>query len=138
MIHIDRRHPEIGGAANPLRQEQYSANILNHKNKNTIHDLSRTLLGLKHQLTMHNPDDVPNPHEVRSVAMPIYNTMTDGLLRQFEEDRREELTAKRKERERIHLRELIEDYQTILKINKIENRKRMGGKLGVWYNERNI
>jgi hypothetical protein len=48
---------------------------------------------------MHNPDDVPNPHNASSVAMPIDNTMTDGLLRQYEEDRREELTVKRKEKE---------------------------------------
>jgi hypothetical protein len=84
MIHIDRRHPEIGGAANPIRQAQYSANILNHENKNSVH-----------------------------------NTMAGKLLRQYEEDRREE-------RERLHSRELIEAYETILKFNEIENRKRMG------------
>lgn len=80
---------------------------------------------------MHNLDDVPNPHNSSSVAMPICNTMTDGLVRQYEEDRREEPTAKRKERERIHLHELIEDFQTILKINEIENRKRTGKTCGL-------
>lgn len=40
--------------------------------------------------------------------------MADRLLRQYEEDRRDELTAKRQERERIYSRELIEDYHTIL------------------------
>jgi hypothetical protein len=102
MIHIDRRHPEIGRAANPIRQLRYSANILNPKNNNTIHDAS-------------------------IVATPIHNIMADRLLRQYEEDRRDELIAKRQERERIYSRELIEDYHTILKVNDIENQKRMEG-----------
>jgi hypothetical protein len=98
MIHIFRRHPEIDRAANPIRQLRYSANILNPKNNNTIHDSSIV--------------------------------MADSLLRQYEEDRRDELIAKRQERERIYSRELIEDYHTILKVNDIENQKRMGGTFG--------
>jgi hypothetical protein len=98
MIHIVRRHPEIDRAAKPIRQLRYSANILNPKNNNTIHDASIV--------------------------------MADSLLRQYEEDRRDELIAKRQERERIYSRELIEDYHTILKVNDIENQKRMGGTFG--------
>lgn len=105
MIYIDRRHPEIGRAANPIRQLRFSANILNHKNNSTIHDAS-------------------------NVATPIHNIMADRLLRQYEEDRRDELIAKRQERERIHSRELIDDYYTILKVNDIEKQKRIGGTFG--------
>lgn len=91
MIHIDRRHPEAG-TAKLIRQLRYSANILNLKNNNTIHDAS-------------------------IVATPIH--MADRLLRQYEKDRRDELIAKRQERDRIYSRELIEDYHTILKVNDI-------------------
>ena len=107
MIHIDRKPPEISKAANPIRQLRYSPNILNPKNNNTIHDAS-------------------------IVATPIHNIMADRLLRQYEEDRRDELIAKRQERERIYSRELIEDYHTILSVNDIENQKRMGGNFWVW------
>lgn len=101
MIHIDRRHPDIGGAANPIRQAQYTANILNHTKWKTNHDLSRT----------------------------VYDIMTEGLLRQYEKDKQDEITARHKERQRILLREQFEDYETALKIKETENRNKMQGNL---------
>jgi hypothetical protein len=136
MIHIDRRHPEIGGEANPIRQAHNSANIPNYTNGSANDDSSRALQGWKYQLTRNNLNTagLSDPHIAHSPAMTIHNTPIESLLRQYEEDRQEELTTKRRENERIHSRELFEVYQT-LKINEIENRKRMGGNLGSDMNE---
>jgi hypothetical protein len=130
MIHMDRRHPELSGAANPIRQAHYSANILNHTNGNTNHDW--WVPGWKHLLTRTNPytAGVFSPHTAYSSATPFYNTPIESMFRQYEEDRQEELATKRRESERIRSRQLFEDYQTALKIRETEIRKRMGGILG--------
>jgi hypothetical protein len=62
--------------------------------------------------------------------MPFYNSPIENLLKWYEV-RHKELEAKLRESERSHTRELLEVYQTVLKINEIENRKRMGGNLGL-------
>jgi hypothetical protein len=128
MIHIDRRHPELSGAANPIRQAHYSANIPNHTNGNTNHDW--WLPGWKHIMTRNNPytAGVFSPHTAYSSATPFYNTPIESLLlRRYEEDRQEELATKRRESERIRSRQQFEDYQTAWKISETEIRKRMGG-----------
>ncbi|MGH9924959.1 MAG: hypothetical protein ACRD5B_06235, partial [Nitrososphaeraceae archaeon] len=77
MIHIDRRHPELSGAANPIRQAHSSANIPNHTDGNTNHDW--WFPGF-------------SPHTAYSSATPFYNTPIESLLlRRYEEDRQEGL-----------------------------------------------
>ena len=131
MVHIDRRHPELSGAANPIRRAHYSANIPNHTNGNTNHDW--WFPGWKHLLTKNNPytAGVFSPHTAYSSATLFYNTPIESLLlRRYEEDRQEELATKRRESERIYSRQQFEDYQTAFKIRETEDRKRMGGILG--------
>ena len=134
MIHIDRRHPEIGGEANPIRQAHYSANIPNYTNGSANDDSSRALQGWKHQLTSDNPylAGVSTSHTAYSSVMPFYNSTIpiESLLKWYEV-RHKELETKLRESERSSTRELIEGYQIVLKINEIENRKRMGRNLGL-------
>jgi hypothetical protein len=131
-IHIDRRHPEIGGAANPIRQAKSLENIPNDMKSNTNHESSRTDEGWKYHLTSDNPylAGVSTSHTAYSSVMPFYNSPIESLLKWYEV-RHKELEAKLRESERSRTRELLEVYQTVLKINEIENRKRMGGNLGL-------
>lgn len=130
-IHIDRRHPEIGGAANPIRQAKSLGNNPNDMKSNTNHESSRTDEGWKYHLTSDNPylAGVSTSHTAYSSVMPFYNSPIESLLKWYEV-RHKELETKLRESERSHIRELLEVYQT-LKINEIENRKRMGGNLGL-------
>jgi hypothetical protein len=132
MIHIDRRHPEIGGAANPIRQAKSLENIPNDMKPNTNHESSRTDEGWKYHLTSDNPylAGVSTSHTAYGSVMPFYNSPIESLLKWYEV-RHKELEAKLRESERSPTRELLEVYQTVLKINEIENRKRMGGNLGL-------
>jgi hypothetical protein len=131
-IHIDRRHPEIGGAANPIRQAKSLGNIPNDMKSNTNHGSSRTDEGWKHHLKSDNPylAGVSTSHTAYGSVMPFYDSPIENLLKWYEV-RHKELEAKLRESERSHTRELLEVYQTVLKINEIENRKRMGGNLGL-------
>jgi hypothetical protein len=126
MIHIDRSHPEIADAANPIRQAKSLENIPNDMKSNTNHESSRTDEGWKYHLTSDNPYlvGVSTSHTAYSSVMPFYNSPIESLLKWYEV-RHKELEAKLRESERSHTRELLEVYQT-LKINEIENRKRMG------------
>lgn len=127
MIHIDRRHPEIGGAANPIRQAKSLENIPNDMKSNTNHESSRTDEGWKYRLTSDNPylAGVSTSHTAYSSALPFYNTPIESLLRRYEEDKQKELSTKRRENETIRSRELLEYYRTALKIKETENRKRI-------------
>src|SRR5918994_3360080 len=132
MIHIDRSHPEIADAANPIRQAKSLENIPNDMKSNTNHESSRTDEGWKYHLTSDNPYlvGVSTSHTAYSSVMPFYNSPIESLLKWYEV-RHKELEAKLRESERSSTRELLEVYQTVLKINEIENRKRMGGNLGL-------
>lgn len=57
MTHIDRRHPEIGGAANPIRQQRDSSRVPNYRDWDNISDLSTTPLGRKYQRIRDNLDE---------------------------------------------------------------------------------
>ncbi|MGI0001168.1 MAG: hypothetical protein ACRD6Q_08065 [Nitrososphaeraceae archaeon] len=126
-IHIYRRHPELSGAANPIRQAHYSAAIPNHANGNTNHDW--WFPGRKYLLTRNIPYTAGafSPHTAYSSATPFYKTPIESLLlRRYEEDRQEELATKRRESERIYSRQLFEDYQTAFKIREISNQMATG------------
>jgi len=127
MIHIDRRHPQIGGAANPIRQAKFLGNSPNDMKSNTNHESSRTDEGWKYHLTSDNPylAGISTSHTAYSPAMTFYNTPIESLSKWYEV-RLKELETKLKESERSSTRELIEGY-TALKANEVENRKRMGG-----------
>jgi hypothetical protein len=127
MIHIDRRHPQTGGAANPIRQAKFLGNNPNDMKSNTNHESSRTDEGWKYHLTSDNPylAGLSTSHTAYSSVMPFYHSPIESLSKWYEV-RLKELETKLRESERSSTRELIEGY-TALKANEVENRKRMGG-----------
>lgn len=133
MVHIDRKHPEIGGEANPIRRANNLSNLSNHSKRNTSHDLSRIVPGWSQHMIGNNPyvSGVPNLRSANSSAMRFYNAPIESLLRRYEEDKQKELEVKRRESERASIHESFEDYQTAIKIKETENRKRMEGNYGL-------
>jgi hypothetical protein len=124
MIHIDRRHPELGGAANPIRQAKSLENIPNDMKSSTKRESSRTNEGWKY----YNPylASIFSSNTAYSSVMPFHTSPVESLLRRYE-DRQKELETKLMESERSRTSELLETYRIAMKVNEVENWRRIGG-----------
>jgi hypothetical protein len=110
MIHIDRRHPEIGGVANPIRQAKSLENIPKDMRSHTNDESSRAYEGWKYYLKSNYPylAGVSSTNTAYSSVMPFYSSPIESLLRRSE-DRQKDLETKLRESEksRTSTRELL-------------------------------